>query len=94
MYIPEFSKLINLVWKEVHLAPYFGNPGVTKLLANVKPLYFWKVMKRDGARLIASCLESQTVKAKHQHSTRLLQPHVMLEVVLQVVFMNSFPRFA
>lgn len=57
MYVPNFEELRNLVWKEVHEAPYSGHLGVTKMLEDVKPLYFWKGMKGYIARFVAKCLE-------------------------------------
>lgn len=74
MYVPESLELRNLVWKEVHTAPYFRHPRVTKLLADIKPLYFWKGMKKDVARFMAICLECQMVKGEYQHFIGLLQP--------------------
>lgn len=73
----ESLELRNLVWREVHFAPYLGYLGVTKLLADIKPLYFWKGMKKDATRFVASCFECQRVKAKHQHLAGLLQPNFM-----------------
>lgn len=57
MYVPIVDELRNLVWKEVHEAPYFGHHGVSKMMEYVKSLYFWKGIKGDATRFVARCLE-------------------------------------
>lgn len=57
MYVPKSPELRRLVWKEVHFAPYSRHKGVTKLLVDDKPIYFWKGMKNDATRFVASCFE-------------------------------------
>ena len=65
IYVPNHPELQRLILEEYHLAPYLGHLGVTKMLSNIKPLYFWKGMKREIIEFVASCLECQRVKAEH-----------------------------
>lgn len=88
MYIPNSSELRKTIWKEVHIAPYSGHPGVTKMLADIKPLYFWKGMKKDAARIVAGCFECQNVNVEHQHPAGLLQPHSVPNWKWQIISMD------
>jgi hypothetical protein len=67
--------MLNL--SEAHRVVYMAHPGVTKMTADLKPLFFWKGIKADIINFVARCLESQQVKAENRHSVGLLQPHVM-----------------
>ena len=64
--------LRTLVLSEAHHAPYSAHPGVKKMHADLKQLYFWAGMRRDVADFVARCLECQRVKAEHQHLMGLL----------------------
>jgi hypothetical protein len=57
-----------------------AHPGVTKMRADLKPLFLWKGMKADIVSYVARCLECQQVKAEHKHSAGLLQPHDVPEI--------------
>lgn len=90
VYVPNSKELRNLVLKDVHNAPYFGHLCVTKMLAYVKPLYFWKGMKGDVAR----CLECQIVKEEHHHPVGLLYLHDIPKSKWQVIsidFVQGIP---
>jgi hypothetical protein len=54
-----------------------AHPGVTKMRADLKPLFFWKGLKADIVNYVARCLECQQVKAEHRHPAGLLQPHAI-----------------
>lgn len=88
LYVPNSRDLRDIVWKDVHIAPYVGHPGVTKMMDDVKPLYFWKGMKRNVARYVERCLECQRVKAEYHHPIGLLYPHEVLEKKWQVISMD------
>ena len=75
IYVPNNSKLQRMILKESHLAPYSRHPGVTKMLSDIKPLYFWKGMKREITKFEAGCLEWQRVNAKHRYLASLLHPN-------------------
>jgi hypothetical protein len=75
IYVPPNDELRMLILSEAHRAVYMAHPGVTKMRADLKPLFFWKGMKADIVNFVARCLECQQVKAEHRHPTGLLQPH-------------------
>jgi hypothetical protein len=75
MYIPEDGDIRSIILKEAHRALYCAHPGVKKMYADMRKLFFWVGMKCDVVHFIAKCLECQQVKADHHHSVGLLQPH-------------------
>ena len=79
IYVPMLGDLCTLVLSKAHCVPYFAHPGVKKMHADLKQLYFWAGMRRDVADFVARCLECQRVKAEHQHPAGLLQPHTIPE---------------
>jgi hypothetical protein len=64
-----------LILSEAHRAVYVAHTGVTKMRADLKPLFFWKGMKADIVNFVARCPKCQQVKAEHRHRAGLLQPH-------------------
>jgi hypothetical protein len=88
IYIPPNEELRMLILSEAHRAVYMAHPGVTKMRADLKPLFFWKGMKADTVNLVARCLECQQVKAEHRHPTGLLQPHAIPESKWEVISMD------
>jgi hypothetical protein len=66
-----------LILSEAHRAVYMAHPGVTKMRADLKPLFFWKGMKSDIVNFVARSLECQQVRAEHRHPAGLLQPHAI-----------------
>ena len=56
--------------------------------ADLKPLFFWKVMKADIVNFVARCLECQWVKDEHRHPAGLLQPHAIPESKWEVISMD------
>jgi hypothetical protein len=77
-----------LILSEAHSAVYMAHPGVTKMRADLKPLFLWKGMKADIVNFVARCLECQQVKAEHRHPARLLQPHAIPESKWEVISMD------
>jgi hypothetical protein len=75
MYIPESGDIRSIILKEAHRPLYCVHPGVKKMYADMKKLFFWVGVKRDTVHFIAKFLECQQVKVDHHHSTGLLQPH-------------------
>ena len=75
IYVPPNDELRILILSEAHRAVYMAHPGVMKMRADLKPLFFWKGMKADLVNLVATCLECQQVEAEHRHPVGLLQPH-------------------
>jgi hypothetical protein len=75
MYIPEDGDIQSIILKEAHRSLYCAHPGVKKMYADMKNLFFWVGMKRDVVHFVAKCLECQQVKVDHHHPVGLLQPH-------------------
>jgi hypothetical protein len=67
MYIPENGDIRSIILKEAHRALYCVHPGVKKMYADIRKLFFWVGMKRDVVHFIAKCLDCQQVKADHHH---------------------------
>ena len=59
IYVPPNDELRMLILSEAHIAVYMAHPGVMKMRADLKPLFFWKVMKADIVNYVARCLECQ-----------------------------------
>jgi hypothetical protein len=57
IYVPPNDELRMLILSEAHRVVYMAHPGVTKMRANLKPLFFWKGMKADIVNYVARCLE-------------------------------------
>jgi hypothetical protein len=88
IYVPPNDELRMLIRSKAHRAVYMAHPGVTKVRADLKPLFFWKGMKVDIVSYVARCLECQQVKAEHRHPARLLQPHAISESKWEVISMD------
>jgi hypothetical protein len=77
IYVPPNNELRRFILKEAHRAVYMAHPGVTKMRADLKPLFFWEGMKENIVNFVARCLECQQVKVEHRHSSGLLQLHAI-----------------
>jgi hypothetical protein len=88
IYVPPNDELRMLILSEAHRAVYMAHPGVTKMRADLKPLFFWKGMKDDIVNYVAICLECQQVKDEHRHPVGLLQPHAIPELKWKVISMD------
>jgi hypothetical protein len=88
IYVPPNDELRMLILSEAHRAVYMAHPGVMKMRADLKPLFFWKGMKADIVNYVARCLECQQVKAEHRHPIGLLQPHAIMELKWEVILMD------
>jgi hypothetical protein len=62
--VPTNDEMRNLILNEVHQAMYMAHPGVTKMKAYLKPLFFWKGMKNYIVNYVVRCLECQQVKVE------------------------------
>jgi hypothetical protein len=90
MYIPEGGDIRSIILKEAHRELYCAHPGVKKMYADMRKLFFWVGMKHDVVHFIAKCLEYQQVKADHHHPTGLLQPHDVPISKWEVISMDFF----
>jgi hypothetical protein len=93
IYVPPNDELRMLILSEARRAVYMAHPGVMKMRADLKPLFFWRGMKADIVNYVARCLECQQVKAKHRHPAGLLQPHAILESKWEVISMDFIVGF-
>jgi hypothetical protein len=75
MYIPKGGDIQSIILKEVHREFYCVHPGVKKMYADMKKIFFWVGMKCDVVHFVAKSLEYQQVKVDHHQPTGLLQPH-------------------
>jgi hypothetical protein len=88
IYRPPNDELRMLILSEDHREVYMAHPGVTKMRADLKPLFFWRGMKANIINYVVKCLECQQVKAEHRHPTRLLQAHAIPKSKWEVISMN------
>jgi hypothetical protein len=59
IYVPPNDEMRILIISEAHRALYMAHLGVTKMRADIKPLFLWKGMKEDIVNYVARCLECQ-----------------------------------
>jgi hypothetical protein len=62
------------ILREAHHTPYMVHPGVTKMYQYMRQSFWWKCMKVDIAKYVASCVICQKVKAEHKRLAGLLKP--------------------
>ena len=79
MCVPDSDELRKKIMNEAHTAPYAMHHSSTKLYQDLKPFYWWPVMKRDIVEYVVRCLTCQQVKAEHQAPARKLHPLVIPE---------------
>jgi hypothetical protein len=94
MYIPENGDIRSIILKEAHRSLYCTHPGVKKMYADMRKLFFWVGMKRDVVHFVTKFLECQQVKADHHHLAGLLQPHdvpISKWEVISMDFVVGFP---
>ena len=72
--MPQKSDVKMDILREAHRTPYTVHPGETKMYRNLKQNFWWKRMKVDIAKYVASCGVCQQVKAEHKKSAGLLKP--------------------
>ena len=51
IHVPPNEELRMLILSEAHRVVYMAHPRVTKMRADLKPLFFWKGMKADIVNL-------------------------------------------
>jgi hypothetical protein len=70
--VPQKSEVkMDILW-EAHRTPYMVHPGETKMYQDMRQ--WWKHMKVDIAKYVASCGIYQKVKAEHKRQSGLLKP--------------------
>eukprot|EP00253_Pinus_taeda_P013560 PITA_13560 len=74
LYVPNQSRIRNLIMDEFHVSHYAGHSGYQKMITTIRKEYFWPGMKKNIVEYLSRCLECQQIKAEHQHPAGLLQP--------------------
>lgn len=72
--VPQNSDVKMDILREAHRTPYTIHPGETKMYRDLKKNFWWKRMKVDVAKYVASCGICQQVKAEHKKPAGLLRP--------------------
>eukprot|EP00253_Pinus_taeda_P010631 PITA_10631 len=88
LYVPNQSKIKNLIMDEFHVSHYASHPGYQKMITAIRKEYFWPGMKKSIVKYLSQCLECQQIKAEHQHPAGLLQPLPVPEWKWEVISMD------
>eukprot|EP00253_Pinus_taeda_P020306 PITA_20306 len=88
LYVPNQSRIRNLIMDEFHVSHYAGHPGYQKMITAIRKEYFWPGMKKDIVEYLSRCLECQQIKAEHQHPARLLKPLPVPEWKWEIISMD------
>ncbi|XP_070029455.1 uncharacterized protein [Nicotiana sylvestris] len=64
--VPSIDGLRERIMVEAHTSRHSVHPGSTKMCHDLKEVYWWNDMKRNGADFVAKRSKCQQVKAKHQ----------------------------
>ncbi|GKD76862.1 putative reverse transcriptase domain-containing protein, partial [Tanacetum coccineum] len=73
VWLSRFNGLRDLVMHESHKSKYSIHPGSGKMYQDLKPLYWWPIMKADIATYVSKFLTCMKVKVEHRKSFGLLQ---------------------
>ena len=71
--VPQKAKVKDDILREAHRSPYTVHLGENKMYQDLKKSYWWKRMKVDVARYVASCGVCQRVKAERKRPAGKLQ---------------------
>eukprot|EP00253_Pinus_taeda_P016605 PITA_16605 len=88
LYVPNQSRIKNLIMDEFHVSHYAGHPGYQKMITAIRKEYFWPGMKKNIVEYLSRCLECQQIKAEHQHPAGLLQPLPVPEWKWEIISMD------
>jgi hypothetical protein len=72
--VPSDKAICKEILTEAHDSKYCIHPGSTKMYADMRTMFWWKVMKKDIAGHVAKCDIYNRVKAEHQRPAGLLKP--------------------
>eukprot|EP00253_Pinus_taeda_P019019 PITA_19019 len=92
LYVPNQSKIKNLIMDEFHVSHYASHPGYQKMITAIRKEYFWPGMKKNIVEYLSQCLECQQIKAEHQHPAGLLQPLRVPEWKWEAISMDFITR--
>eukprot|EP00253_Pinus_taeda_P029424 PITA_29424 len=88
MYIPDDKDLRDTILREAHNTVYCAHPGVGKMYADTKKLFFWAGMKRDITQFVAKLVDKLT---KSAHFIPVRDTYDVADVAR--VFINEIIRF-
>jgi hypothetical protein len=88
IFVPLNEEMHDLILQEAHKEIYMPHLGVKKMNVDLKPLFFWKGMKKYMVNFVVRCLECQQVKDKHSHPGSLLQPRAILDSKWEIILMD------
>ncbi|WVZ58484.1 hypothetical protein U9M48_008756 [Paspalum notatum var. saurae] len=71
--VPQKAQVKEDILREAHCSRYTVHPGENKMYQDLKKNYWWKRMKIDVAKYVASCGVCQRVKIEHKRSAGKLQ---------------------
>jgi hypothetical protein len=72
--VPQKSNVKMDILREAHRTPYTVHLGEVKMYQDLKQNFWWKRMKVDIAKYVASCGVCQQVKVEHKKLAALLKP--------------------
>jgi len=71
--VPKNRELRNQILSEAHSSKLSIHPGSSKMYQDLKPMFWWTMMKKEVAAFVARCDSCCRVKAVHMKAS-LLQP--------------------
>jgi predicted RNA-binding protein with PIN domain len=71
--VPKNKDLKKKILDEAYFSKFSMHPGSTKMYHDLKPLYWWTIMKREIAQYVSECNTCQRIKASHLKSAGALQ---------------------
>jgi hypothetical protein len=74
LYVPQKSKVKMDILREAHRTPYMVHLGETKMYQDMRQSFWWKHLKVDIAKYVASCGICLKVKTEHKRLAGLLKP--------------------
>jgi hypothetical protein len=93
--VPLKSEVKMDILREAHRTAYMVHPGETKMYQDMRQSFWWKHMKVDIAKYVASFGICQKVKAEHKRAAGLLKPLEISEWKwenIAVDFVAGLPR--
>jgi hypothetical protein len=76
------------ILREAHETPYTVHPGETKMYRDLKQNFWWKRMKVDVSKYVATYEVCQRMKAEHNRPAGLLKPLEIPEWKLEHITMD------
>jgi hypothetical protein len=73
VWVPKLGGLRELILEEAHRSRYSIHPGATKMYHDLKPLYWWPIMKLNVSDFVQRCVICSQVKPDHH------KPHGQLQ---------------